>query len=237
MTNNINKKSVGQRINSIRLSKGMNLEEFGKLFSAGKSNVSKWEKGQTLPNADRLKSIAKIGDTSVEYILHGTMDEYIDTLMDKLQIELSTDKNISNAVIPFIMSEVKSIMYSNASSFLNTDQADKKFDEVKKYTIKSWSDPKSLENNILTNLSRELRTRILDTMKYSYKSYYDNANEETRPGDYLTENSSEILKRLHSLEDFLDAYFDALRFLNDPKIASKLDSLSDLTAKIDQRIK
>ena len=86
MTNNINKKSVGQRINSIRLSKGMNLEEFGKLFSAGKSNVSKWEKGQTLPNADRLKSIAKIGDTSVEYILHGTMDEYIDTLMDKLQI-------------------------------------------------------------------------------------------------------------------------------------------------------
>lgn len=237
MTNNINKKSVGQRINSIRLSKGMNLEEFGKLFSAGKSNVSKWEKGQTLPNADRLKSIAKIGDTSVEYILHGTMDEYIDGLMDKLQTELSIDKKINKEISPFILSEVKNIMYSNASSFLNTDQADKKFNEVKKNTIKSWSDPKSLENNILTNLSRELRTRILDTMKYSYKSYYDNANEETRPGDYLTENSSEILKRLHSLEDFLDAYFDALRFLNDPKIASKLDSLSDLTAKIDQRIK
>jgi putative transcriptional regulator len=237
MTNNINKKSVGQRINSIRLSKGMNLEEFGKLFSAGKSNVSKWEKGQTLPNADRLKSIAKIGDTSVEYILHGTMDEYIDGLMDKLQTELSIDKNINKEISPFILSEVKNIMYSNASSFLNTDQADKKFNEVKKNTIKSWSDPKSLENNILTNLSRELRTRILDTMKYSYKSYYDNANEETRPGDYLTENSSEILKRLHSLEDFLDAYFDALRFSNVPKIASKLDSLSDLTAKIDQRIK
>ena len=215
----------------------MNLEEFGKLFSAGKSNVSKWEKGQTLPNADRLKSIAKIGDTSVEYILHGTMDEYIDGLMDKLQTELSIDKKINKEISPFILSEVKNIMYSNASSFLNTDQADKKFNEVKNNTIKSWSDPKSLENNILTNLSRELRTRILDTMKYSYKSYYDNANEETRPGDYLTENSSKILKRLHSLEDFLDAYFDALRFLNDPKIASKLDSLSDLTAKIDQRIK
>lgn len=237
MTNNINKKSVGQRINSIRLSKGMNLEEFGKLFSAGKSNVSKWEKGQTLPNADRLKLIAKIGDTSVEYILHGTMDEYIDTLIDKLQMDLSTDKNLSSAVIPFIVSEVKSIMYSNASSFLNTEQADKKFNETKKYTIESWSDPESLERKILMNLSRELRTRILDTMKYSYKSYYNNDNEETSAGDYLTENSKEILERLHSLEDFLDAYFDALRFLDDSKIASKLDSLRDFTKKIDQRIK
>lgn len=234
---NNNKVDIGQRIKSIRTKRGMTLEEFGALFSAGKGLVSRWERGISTPNPERIKAISKVGDTSVEYILHGTMNEYIESLIDKLQMDLSTDKNLSSAVIPFIVSEVKSIMYSNASSFLNTDQADKKFDEVKKNTIKSWSDPKSLENNILTNLSRELRTRILDTMKYSYKSYYDNANEETRPGDYLTENSSKILKRLHSLEDFLDAYFDALRFLNDPKIASKLDSLSDLTAKIDQRIK
>ena len=165
------------------------------------------------------------------------MDEYIDNLITKLQTDLLADKSISNAVIPFIVSEVKSIMYSNASSFLNTEQADKKFNETKKYTIESWSDPESLERKILMNLSRELRTRILDTMKYSYKSYYNNDNEETSAGDYLTENSSEILERLHSLEDFLGAYFDALRFLDDPQIASNLDSLRDLTAEIDQRIK
>ena len=94
-----------------------------------------------------------------------------------------------------------------------------------------------MERKILMNLSRELRTRILDTMKYSYKSYYNNNNEETSAEDYLTENSREILERLHSLEDFLDAYFDALRFLDDSKIASKLDSLRDFTKKIDQRIK
>ena len=173
----------------------------------------------------------------MEYILHGTMNEYIESLIDKLQMDLSTDKNLSNAVIPFIVSEVKSIMYSNASSFLNTEQADKKFNETKKYTIESWSDPESLERKILMNLSRELRTRILDTMKYSYKSYYNNNNEETSAEDYLTENSREILERLHSLEDFLDAYFDALRFFDDSKIASKLDSLRDFTKKIDQRIK
>ncbi|AIS02867.1 helix-turn-helix domain-containing protein [Lactococcus lactis] len=233
----INAKSVGSRINDIRLSLGLSMEQFGKLFNTSKGTVNNWEKGRNLPNKENLLKISNLGDTTIEYILHGTMDEYIDNLITKLQTDLLADKSISNAVIPFIVSEVKSIMYSNASSFLNTEQADKKFNETKKYTIESWSDPESLERKILMNLSRELRTRILDTMKYSYKSYYNNDNEETSAGDYLTENSREILERLHSLEDFLDAYFDALRFLDDSKIASKLDSLRDFTKKIDQRIK
>ncbi|MDT2850644.1 helix-turn-helix transcriptional regulator [Lactococcus lactis] len=233
----INAKSVGSRINDIRLSLGLSMEQFGKLFNTSKGTVNNWEKGRNLPNKENLLKISNLGDTTIEYILHGTMDEYIDNLITKLQKDLLADKSISNAVIPFIVSEVKSIMYSNASSFLNTEQADKKFNETKKYTIESWSDPESLERKILMNLSRELRTRILDTMKYSYKSYYNNDNEETSAGDYLTENSREILERLHSLEDFLDAYFDALRFLDDSKIASKLDSLRDFTKKIDQRIK
>ncbi|RJK91821.1 helix-turn-helix domain-containing protein [Lactococcus lactis] len=233
----INAKSVGSRINDIRLSLGLSMEQFGKLFNTSKGTVNNWEKGRNLPNKENLLKISNLGDTTIEYILHGTMDEYIDNLITKLQKDLLADKSISNAVIPFIVSEVKSIMYSNASSFLNTEQADKKFNETKKYTIESWSDPESLERKILMNLSRELRTRILDTMKYSYKSYYNNDNEETSAGGYLTENSREILERLHSLEDFLDAYFDALRFLDDSKIASKLDSLRDFTKKIDQRIK
>lgn len=233
----INAKSVGSRINDIRLSLGLSMEQFGKLFNTSKGTVNNWEKGRNLPNKENLLKISNLGDTTIEYILHGTMDEYIDNLITKLQKDLLADKSISNAVIPFIVSEVKSIMYSNASSFLNTEQADKKFNETKKYTIESWSDPESLERKILMNLSRELRTRILDTMKYSYKSYYNNDNEETSAGDYLTENSREILERLHSLEDFLDAYFDALRFLDNSKIASKLDSLRDFTKKIDQRIK
>ena len=48
--NDINKKEVGKRIKRIRQNKGMNLEEFGNLFSVSKSNVSKWESGANLPN-------------------------------------------------------------------------------------------------------------------------------------------------------------------------------------------
>lgn len=69
--------AIGSRIRSIRQAKGMTLEEFGNLFSASKSIASRWEKGISIPNADRLKSIAKIGDTTVEELLHGNKEQFI----------------------------------------------------------------------------------------------------------------------------------------------------------------
>ncbi|PCR98924.1 helix-turn-helix domain-containing protein [Lactococcus fujiensis] len=57
---------IGQRIKTIRLNKGLTLEEFGKLFGAGKSNVSKWEKGLTIPTPERLKQIAELANITVE---------------------------------------------------------------------------------------------------------------------------------------------------------------------------
>lgn len=71
--NDINKIEVGQRIKNIRLSKGMTLEEFGKIFNATKGNVLKWEKGQSLPNPERLKTIAKLSDITVEELLYGNI--------------------------------------------------------------------------------------------------------------------------------------------------------------------
>ena len=62
---------IGKRIKEIRLEKGMTTKEFGKLLSATDSNVSSWEKGRTSPNPERLKEIAKIGNTTVEELLYG----------------------------------------------------------------------------------------------------------------------------------------------------------------------
>ena len=73
----IDKKRVGQRIRSIRQSKGMTMEEFGSLFGATKGNVSLWEKGSSIPSNERLPLIAKIGDSTVEELLHGCIEEYL----------------------------------------------------------------------------------------------------------------------------------------------------------------
>ncbi len=53
------------------------MEEFGKKFkvNAHKSLVSKWEKGLTKPNNERIQKIAELGNVSVDYLLHGLDDK------------------------------------------------------------------------------------------------------------------------------------------------------------------
>lgn len=65
-----NKEVLGQRIKLIRIKNGMTLEEFGKqILNANKSIVSKWERGNTIPNNERLAKIAEIGNVTIEYLL------------------------------------------------------------------------------------------------------------------------------------------------------------------------
>ena len=76
--------SVGQRINKIRLSKGMTMEEFGNLLSTSKSIVYRWEIGKSVPAPERLKTIAKIADISVDTLLYGKMKERITKMLSQI---------------------------------------------------------------------------------------------------------------------------------------------------------
>lgn len=72
----IDNKKVGERIKKIRtqhFEEKISLEAFGQLLSppAIRPLVSKWEKGLNLPNEDRLKQIAKLGDVTTNYLLFG----------------------------------------------------------------------------------------------------------------------------------------------------------------------
>ena len=67
-----NKKSVGMRIFLIRSEVQLSGESFGGLVdNASKSLVSKWEKGQCLPNTRRIKMISDIGGITVDELLYG----------------------------------------------------------------------------------------------------------------------------------------------------------------------
>lgn len=67
----VEKEELGTRIKNIRLNKGMTTKEFGSLLGATDSNITSWEKGRTSPNPERLKTIAKIADISVNTLLYG----------------------------------------------------------------------------------------------------------------------------------------------------------------------
>ncbi|SYZ78523.1 helix-turn-helix domain-containing protein [Trichococcus shcherbakoviae] len=85
----IDKKAVGIRIANIRDLQNKTLEEFGNLIDgATKSNVSKWEKGDVLPNRRRLKRIAEIGETSVGELLYGDFQLFCFDLFKEVDDEL-----------------------------------------------------------------------------------------------------------------------------------------------------
>lgn len=74
----IDKKLVGTKIYNIRKQNGYTMEEFGKqLGNVAKGTINSWEKGVNLPNEQRLELIAFIGNTTVNELLHGSLNEYI----------------------------------------------------------------------------------------------------------------------------------------------------------------
>ena len=68
----IDKKSLGSRIRSIRMGLGKNQDEFASLVGRIKKGViSAYETGESLPPADILLAISKIGNVSLEKLLTG----------------------------------------------------------------------------------------------------------------------------------------------------------------------
>lgn len=102
----INNKKVGLKIRQIRQNLGMTQQEFGDLFDATRSNVSKWERGSSLPNKERIKKVASVGNTTVNNLLYGNpsieeiliekLNFYIDKKRDtfKQEIKLLTESGL-----------------------------------------------------------------------------------------------------------------------------------------------
>ncbi|MCD5088516.1 helix-turn-helix domain-containing protein [Enterococcus hirae] len=69
---------VGKRIKYIRETLGMTLDAFGKAIGgAPKSTISTWESGRNLPNKKNMEKIATIGNTTIDWIKWGNLEEYI----------------------------------------------------------------------------------------------------------------------------------------------------------------
>lgn len=86
-----NPKLIGARIREIRLSLGLTMEEFiekidGKSGKGRSGTVNNWETGQNSPNKKRLKSIASLGNVSVNYLLYGNDNESLIDHLDYLRI-------------------------------------------------------------------------------------------------------------------------------------------------------
>lgn len=95
MKRDVDKDSVGSRIKNIRQKMGLNQEDFGEKVDndtpAHKSLVSKWEKGMSLPNNERLKRIAELGKLSVNDLLYGEYREKVYDIFKSVEKELKSN--------------------------------------------------------------------------------------------------------------------------------------------------
>ncbi len=67
----MNIKKVGEQIAVLRKAKALTQSELGERIGVSFQAVSKWERGETLPDVTLLPDLAKILETSVDFILLG----------------------------------------------------------------------------------------------------------------------------------------------------------------------
>lgn len=159
---------IGRRIKEIRLEKGMTTKEFGKLFGATDSNVTSWEKGRTSPAPERLKAIAKIGDTTVEALLSNSKKEYaleyaLKSLKEILYKEPHIDIDVENSEFVYkyggdILQVIKKqIDFLNLSIYSNTDIENFVDDIIANSVYSTPKNTRSLLGDIKLTLSNEVK--------------------------------------------------------------------------------
>ncbi len=65
-------KKVGNQISVLRKKKGLTQNDLGERLGVTFQSVSKWERGETLPDTAILVDLANILETTVDYILQGS---------------------------------------------------------------------------------------------------------------------------------------------------------------------
>ena len=74
----MNIEKVGLQIAELRKNKGLTQNDLGERLGVSFQAVSKWERGETLPDTAILPDLANILGTTVDYILNGGENRIID---------------------------------------------------------------------------------------------------------------------------------------------------------------
>ena len=174
----VDKKAVGFRIKQIRLNKGYTLEAFGKLFGAKKGNVQQWENGISLPNKERIVSISKLADLSVNEFLYGSIDEFLE---NNLKNFILNNPIISNELLCFNFFEITKKYLESKSKTINDisyiiNLLEKDFDKILDYALDDY-----IKSNLfLLDKYNQLVLNILDDETALRHAIYDISKGDTR---------------------------------------------------------
>ena len=73
----LNKMDFADRLKELRKRKGISQGDLAELIEVHFTQVSRYERGETKPNAEAMTKLAKALDTSVDYLMNGTADDVV----------------------------------------------------------------------------------------------------------------------------------------------------------------
>ncbi|MDW8563860.1 helix-turn-helix transcriptional regulator [Staphylococcus shinii] len=197
---------LAKNIKKIRQSLGMSMEEFGKEFdvTAHKSLVSKWEKGLSKPNNERLKKIAELGNISIDELLYGTFEEYLHELA-------------KNTVLRFMDKNSVEINESNYSRYLKsiywyinfTIKREKNFFDEDFFVRKIMYHLEiefGLGNRDLDSLTQYAYTKMIEASEFVVEYYDDPIGRKNMSDESINNFLNEMSKKYTELGDFINHY-------------------------------
>lgn len=228
---NIDKAEVGKRIFTIRKSLGLTMKEFGELLGdpiASDSIVSRWEKGKSLPNNERLKKIAELGSIEVEELLLGKdnieiyIENTITTHIENFPFSESEREflnKIKDDVTPLLIQRIHEYGKDVSLVYLTLYLEDR-LENIADIHSSAFS--LSVFDITFKNLNFP---KIQDDLKYIYKNI--NSLDESDLSKVFTANTStkkstkldneqlyksmlEMYKQHHSIEEITDFYLKNL---------------------------
>jgi transcriptional regulator with XRE-family HTH domain len=73
----LNKTEFSDRLKDLRKRKGISQGELAELIEVHFTQVSRYERGETKPNAEAMTKLAKALDTTVDFLMNGTTDDVV----------------------------------------------------------------------------------------------------------------------------------------------------------------
>ena len=230
---NIDKIKLGHRIFKIRNSMNLTLDEFGKVINASKSSISEWEKGKNVPNRSRLEIIAKQGNITVNELLYGSIDEFLENNLENFILNnsnIATDFLCFDFLVitkKYLKSKSKTI--NDISDIINLLEND--FDKILDYALDDYVQ----SNLFLLDKYKQLVLNILDDETALKHAIYDISKDDTsKLGIYqnvlLDEN---IPYNFTELPKDFDYYKALLSILKGDNISNKYQILPFFTNLID----
>jgi transcriptional regulator with XRE-family HTH domain len=72
------KPAFADRLKELRKKRGLSQSELADLIEVHFTQVSRYERGETKPNAEAMTKLAKVLDTTTDYLMNGTTGELAD---------------------------------------------------------------------------------------------------------------------------------------------------------------